>query len=379
MGGIHKSMGNMSVLSLKPGVKLLKDVYTPMGSLLFNKDKVLMPRDLDILAAFLVENVEVDETGIGATSTRGEQSNKEKKEVAKKPLDNAPASVREQVSAINTSSFIEEYEKMVKLIKNSYPSVLAAGIPIYEIRNQLESLIYYLKDYDLLSFSPRIVFDHDYVHHNAVLCALTSYKLAQWSGLPQKDWMQAAFAGLFHDIGNVKIDPTILYKPTSLTISEIEEMREHTKYGYQILKNVTAINDGVRLAALQHHEKVDGTGYPMRVELTKIHIYARIVGIADIYHAMTLNKAYRKGQSPYLVLEQIHTESFGKLDPELVLTFIRKVTEFHNGKMVRLSSDQIGEIVFSNDNNPTRPMVSVNGDIINLEQKRHLYIEEIIN
>ncbi|WP_438348341.1 HD-GYP domain-containing protein [Paenibacillus sp. FA6] len=372
-------MASMSVLSLKPGIKLLNDVYTPMGSLLFNKGKVLLPRDLDILVAFLVESIEVDETGKKGTPTEGRQLNREKTTITKKPSDSSSPSVSEQVSSINASSFVEEYEKMVNLIKSGYPSVVAVGIPIYEIRNQLESLIYYLKDYDLLSFSPRVVYDYDYIHHNAVLCALTSYKLAQWIGLPQKDWMQAAFAGLFHDIGNVKIDSSILYKPTSLTMSEIEEMREHTKYGYQILKNVTAINDGVRLAALQHHEKVDGTGYPMRVELTKIHIYARIVGIADIYHAMTLNKAYRKGQSPYLVLEQIHTESFGKLDPELVLTFIRKVTEFHNGKMVRLSSDQIGEIVFSNHNNPTRPMVSINGDIINLEQKRHLYIEEVIN
>ncbi|MNP15623.1 Cyclic di-GMP phosphodiesterase response regulator RpfG [compost metagenome] len=191
--------------------------------------------------------------------------------------------------------------------------------------------------------------------------------------------MQAAFAGLFHDIGNIKVDPSILYKPDTLTTGEIEEMRQHTKYGYHILKNITAVNEGVRLAALQHHEKIDGTGYPMHVNATKIHIYAKIVGLVDIFHAMTLNKAYRKRQSPYLVLEQIHTESFGKLDPELVQIFINKVTEFNNGTKVRLSNDQIGEIVFSNNNYPTRPMISVNGEIINLEQTRHLYIEEIIN
>jgi HD-GYP domain-containing protein (c-di-GMP phosphodiesterase class II) len=372
-------MANISVINLKPGAKLTRNVYTSLGTLLFHRGKVLLPRDIDILTAFIVEFVEVEDVGEKSLQTREQPLSKDKVVVAHKPIGNSSDSfVGEQSTLNKASSFFDEYEKMINLIRNGFSSVVAAGIPIYEIRNQLENLIHYLKDYHVLSFSPRVINDYDYIYHNAVLCALSSYKLAQWSKLPQKDWMQAAFAGLFHDIGSIKIDSSILYKPAPLTMSEIKEMRQHTKYGYQLLKNVTAINEGVRLAALQHHEKVDGTGYPMHVDSTKIHVYAKIVGLVDIFHAMTLNKAYRKGQSPYLVLEQIHTESFGKLDPELVQIFIKKVTEFHNGMIVRLSSDQIGKIVFSNTNYPTRPMVSVNGDIINLEQERHLYIEEII-
>lgn len=166
--------------------------------------------------------------------------------------------------------------------------------------------------------------DEDYNYHNAVLSALTSYKIAQWCGYPQKDWLQIAFAGLLHDIGNVKVDNSLLQKPERLSSSEIEEVRRHTTYGYQLLRNVTAINEGVRLAALQHHEKVDGSGYPLRMEGTQIHFYAKIVAIADIFHAMTLKRSYKKAQSPYLVLEQIVTESFGKLDPVIVQTFIQK-------------------------------------------------------
>ncbi|AJS60708.1 HD-GYP domain-containing protein [Paenibacillus sp. IHBB 10380] len=372
-------MTSVSIVDLKPGVKLVKSVYTPLGGLLFHKDKVLLSRDLDILKAFLVEYVEIGQLREKSVQTKEKVSNHTKVATIEKSIGNSSDSfVQNQSSSNSSSSFEEEYDKLVHLIKNAYPSVLAAGIPIYEIRNQLERVIHYIKDYSVISFSPRLLNDYDYMYHNAVLCALSSYKLAQWSGLPPKDWMQSAFAGLFHDIGNVKVDPTILHKPDSLTTSEIEEMQQHTKYGYQLLKNVTAINEGVRLAALQHHEKVDGTGYPLRVQSNMIHLYSKIVGVVDIFHAMTLNKAYRKGQSPYLVLEQIYSESFGKLDPKLVQIFIKKVTEFNNGVMVRLSNDQIGEIVFSNHNQPTRPMVSVSNNIINLEQQRHLYIVEII-
>lgn len=372
-------MTSVSILDLKPGAKLVKDVHSPLGGLLFQKEKVLLPRDLEILEAFLVEYVEIGQVGDKIIHTKEKASNERKLTVIEKvhTISSNPLA-QDQTALKSTTLFNEEYDKLINIIKGAYPSVAAAGIPIYEIRNQLDNVIQYIKDYSVISFQPRVLNNYDYMYHNAVLCALSSYKLAEWIGLPKKDWMQAAFAGLFHDIGNVKVDPTILFKPTALTVSEITEIREHTKTGYHLLKNVTAINEGVRLAALQHHEKVDGTGYPLGVQSSSIHIYSRIVGIVDIFHAMTLNKAYRKGQSPYLVLEQINTESFGKLDPKLVHTFIKKVTEFNNGVVVRLSNDQIGEIVFANSNEPTRPMVSIGQDIINLEQQRHLYIVEII-
>ena len=77
----------------------------------------------------------------------------------------------------------------------------------------------------------------------------------------------------------------------------------------------------------------------------KIHIYAKIVAVTDIFHAMTLDKFYRNAQSPYVVLEQIQLEAFGKLDPKIVQTFIQKVTALHSGTCVRLSNGTSGEIV----------------------------------
>src|SRR5690606_30313385 len=155
-----------------------------------------------------------------------------------------------------------------------------------------------------------------------------------------------ALAGLFHDIGNVRIDAAILEKPSKLTSAELEEMRRHTIYGYQILKTVPSINEGVKLCALQHHEKEDGTGYPLALKGDKIHPYAKFVAVADIFHAMTGNRTYKKPTSPYLVLEQLMTDSFGKLDPAIVQTFVTKVTQFNQGTVVKLNDSRIGEIIF---------------------------------
>lgn len=139
-----------------------------------------------------------------------------------------------------------------------------------------------------------------------------------------------------------------------------------------------AINEGVKLTAIQHHEREDGSGYPLGIKGDKIHLYSKIVAISDIFHAMTSDRYHKKAASPYLVLDQLFTESFGKLEPALVQTFIQKVTQFHNGVLVKLNDKRIGEIVFSDRANPTRPWVNVNGQIINLTMERSLYIQDVI-
>lgn len=364
-------MPYIAVGEVKPGSKIIKDVITPLGGTLFPKGKVLLPRDVEILQAFLVQQIEIE----------GSESEAKAGESAKTGGKAAPArsgALINESTLARSSVLYDEYDKMLALVKSCYRSAAAASLPILELRTQLEVLISHLKEYHVLKFTPRSLNEQEYNYHNAVLSALTSYKIAQWCGYPQKDWMQAAFAGLLHDIGNVKVDPMLLLKPDSLTEEEKEEVRRHTTYGYQLLRNVTAINEGVRLAALQHHEKIDGSGYPLNLEGTKIHDYAKIVAVADIFHAMTLERAYRKAQSPYLVLEQIMTESFGKLDPVIVQTFIQKSTELYSGTRIRLSDGRHGEIIFTDRANLTRPMVQVEGAIVNLATERELYIDEII-
>ncbi|PYE48710.1 HD-GYP domain-containing protein [Paenibacillus barcinonensis] len=368
-------MGLITLSEVKPGLKLGSDVQTLRGNVLLQKGKVILPKDVEVLRAFMIHQIDIEQDKVGAGS------NSSSKGAAASGTTVATEKSGERTGTLVSapvSTLQDEYEKMVILTKNAFLSSLAAELPVYELRTQLETLFGHLKQYNVLTFSPRAMKEHDYIYHHAVLSAITSYQLAQWLDLPSKDWMQVAFAGLFHDIGNNKVDPQILHKPSSLTAEEQEEIRQHTKYGYQILKQAKAINEGARLAALQHHEKVDGSGYPLHLTGTQIHIYAKIVAIADIFHAMTLDRIYRKAQSPYRVLDQIQSEAFGKLDPSIVNAFVQRSTQIHNGIRVKLSNNQIGEIVFSDRDHPTRPMVSVEGTIINLMQQRQLYIQEVL-
>ncbi|MFC5450653.1 HD-GYP domain-containing protein [Paenibacillus aestuarii] len=352
-------MPTVAVTQVRTGEKLGDNVTTKLGNTLFHKGKILTDRDIEVLKAFLISSVYIE----SRSSAEAEVGTEE----VKTAEGSAPP------------PFLAEYQNMLTLLKRLFH--LANGgqpLPIFDIRTRLEALIQHIDAYKVLTFVPKNSLLQDFVYHNSIMVSLTSYLLAKWHGLPQKDLMQIALAGLLHDIGMAKVDYAIVEKKNKLTVQEMDEVKQHTLMGYQILKNITAINDGVKLSALQHHEREDGSGYPLAVKGDKIHIYAKIVMIADIYHAMTSDRFYRTGQSPYLALEQLFTESFGKVDPTLVQVLINKLTQISNGTLVKLSDDRIGEIVFSDRSNPTRPWVNVNGQIVNLAVDRRLWIQDVL-
>lgn len=343
------------------GDRLNKDVQTALGSILMEKGRILNERDLEILQAFLIPTVDITREGADDLEIAEEEA----------AAGAAPA--------VKYNSLQQEFIQMEKLLKRTFMMVEAGmKVPVLELRNGLRTLLAFIDDYNMITFKPpNTVLKDEHLIRNSVLCALTSYLLAKWNKFPEKEWMQIAMAGLLHDIGNVKIDPNILNKTSRLTADEIHEIRQHTVYGFKLLENGTSLNQGVWLAALQHHERIDGSGYPMKVKGEKIHPYAKIVAIADVYHAMTSNRKHRKAKSPYLVLEELMAEAFGKLDPVYVQTFVEKATQFHLGAFVKLNDGRVGEIVFTDRNYPTRPMISIHGTVINLIQERELHIVEV--
>jgi HD-GYP domain-containing protein (c-di-GMP phosphodiesterase class II) len=343
---------------------LAKDVVTAQGGTLLRKGKVITARELEILQAFLIKHIELEKEESKSGEPKGDEASANRSHGAEEPK----------------SGLLRAYSESIAVLKKAFAD--AAGgraLPVFDIRSSLEQLLSYSSEYNILTFMPKRKTDEDSLFHSSVMSAMTAYLLAQWNGFSRKDWMQIALAGLLHDIGNAKIDRSLLQKSSSLTEAEREEIRQHPVLGYQLVKNIASLNEGVKLAVLQHHERMDGSGYPLGVNGSKIHPYARLVAIADVFHAMTLRKTYRDALSPYLVLEQIQQDAFGKLDASYVRTFIDKVTSFHIGTVVRLSDNRIGEIVFSDSQQPTRPWVSVAGTIIRLPTERHLHIQEVIS
>lgn len=373
------------VSQAKPGDRLDQDVRTMLGGVLMFKGRTLSVQDMEVLKAFMVKTVDVE--GEAELESAEAAIGKSAAVPAKDKSEDAPAEDREGSGAASNgkpAGFVELWMQTVQLLKNVFRTASMTKLPILELRQQMEWLLAHADQYSPLSLHPDIkelIADEeaDYLYHKSIAVALTSHLLGQWSGQPAKEGMQIALAGLLHDIGKTRVDEDIVNKQGALTDSERAEMNRHAHYAYDILRHAPGLNEGVKLGVLQHHERVDGSGYPLGVSGEKIHPYAKIVAVADMFHAMTLNRGYKRAASPYVVLEQLKEDSFGKLDPQLVSTFIQKVTHFQQGSAVQLNDGRVGKIVFTEERHPTRPWVSVDGQIVHLSEERQLWIEKVLN
>lgn len=359
----------VDVRKLTNGSKLAEEVYTSLGGLLFTKGTPLYEKEIEFLDAFMIKQVSVEDPHVDVGEPK--EPHVEEK-VAPNP--------KVTVNIIEKPSFQEHFNEAVMKLKNLMIRVQGGdNIPVMEVREVVSPILAQFQEQPQVLLSLRRYARMDsYAYEHAIAVGIISYMIAKWIKVPEKEWMQVALAGTLLDVGKAKIDRRILQKPGKLTHEEFEEMKKHTVYGYQIIKASHGLSEGVALAALQHHEREDGSGYPLGLPGSKLHLYSKIVAVADVYHAMCSDRVYQKAKSPYVVVEQLVQDSFGKLDPTIVHTFVDGITQFAVGTLVELSDGTIGKIVFTDKKHPTRPMVETGGHIVNLAESRHVSIVKVM-
>lgn len=174
-----------------------------------------------------------------------------------------------------------------------------------------------------------------------------------------------AMGAILHDVGKVKVPEEILLKPAPLTSKEWTEMRKHTLYGFQLLRGGDGVSSRAAHVAYQHHERSDGSGYPRALAGNGIHLFAKIVAVADTYDAMTSDRIYRKGVTPFAalkVIKELASEESGQLDKHVVDTFLANVVPYPPGSKVRLNTGEVGMVVGKGANSFDSVMVEVKYD-----------------
>lgn len=169
--------------------------------------------------------------------------------------------------------------------------------------------------------------------------AIYARELGKVIGFDEAKQREIYHAGLLHDIGKTTIPDNVLSKPSSLTTEEYNIIKTHSQNGYNILKNLSEI-PYVAIAALQHHERIDGKGYPNAICGDEIDLYARIISIADTYDAMTHKRAYRNELPLEKVMSELTNAKGTQLDWDLTEKFIELI---NNGSLP--NCDENGEII----------------------------------
>lgn len=203
---------------------------------------------------------------------------------------------------------------------------------------------------------------------------LICYIFAGWLKMDKADAELATACGLLHDVGKLLVSKDIIQKPGKLTHDEFEEMKKHPSTGYKLLRE-QAVKDAICNAALMHHERCDGSGYPLGLTEGKIDKFAKMVAIADVYEAMTSARVYRGPMCPFHVIEIFEDEGFQKYDVNFILTFLENIVNTYLTTPCRLSDGREGKIIFVNKHKLSRPTVQCGNEYINLSETPDLFIE----
>ena len=196
----------------------------------------------------------------------------------------------------------------------------------------------------------------EYTFKHSVDVATMSMIVAQKYGLDDKQVYEIGIAGLLHDIGKSKVPNEILNKAARLTDEEFAIMKQHSVYGYRILQSKEDLSMEIKLGVLQHHEKMNGKGYPMGITGDKIDLFARLISVSDIYDALVTERPYKKPFSPRDAVEMIMSMT-EELDITVMRCFLESVILYPVGTDVALSNGETARVVENVPNAVLRPKV----------------------
>ena len=216
-------------------------------------------------------------------------------------------------------------------------------------------------------------------YSHSVNVAIISRVCGMWMGIKDKKELDVlTMCGLYHDIGKSLIPHDILTKKGPLTPDEYGRMAEHPLLGYNLLSDVQ-IDRRIKLAALQHHERNDGSGYPYGLTKDFIGQFSKVVAITDVYDAMTADRCYRAGICPFEVIAQFQRQPPAKYDQNVLQVFLKNIAHSYIGTGVLLSDNSRGIITMVSDKALSSPLVKLDdGSFLDLRERTDMFIKACI-
>ena len=342
-----KNYRQISIKNIENGMIVASDVFDTSG-------KRLLAEGFEIKTAFKVRIllnqhnivfIKVKKEDINGSS---QQHTLVEKNTEVEDLKRAAFKINKnkQILKISLNKFIQgedmEAKEIESMVKNTI-SLFKNDINIFQIMQSV-------KDLDDITYS----------HCQNV--SLVSYSIGEWMELDDKDLEELALTGMLIDIGKIKVDTDVLNKEGKLAYDEFVEVKKHCIFSHEIIKEYDFISDRVKKAVLLHHERIDGSGYPLGLKGTDIPFFARIVAIADVYNALISHRPYRDKKTPFEAIRVLETEYMDKLDTSILYLFLRKIAENYIGQNIILNNGEEGEIVFIPKFNLSRPLIKMRKD-----------------
>lgn len=259
--------------------------------------------------------------------------------------------------------------RAISTIKNSFLSLngLDTASASYVLDQQSKEIVTIVdelllavtgNDEILTVLADAYLFD-EYLYQHSFQVTLYSIAIAKELGHSAEDLRLIAIGALLHDVGKTMVPKEILTKPGRLTHDEFEVMKMHARYGFDVLRNLHSISLLVAHCAFQHHERIDGSGYPRGLVDFEIHPFAKIIGVADVFDAVTTNRVYREKMLPSKGLAIVEAGAGTMYESKIVDALKKAVVHYPNGAILKLSDGRRGIVSKQDTVDPKLPQIRI--------------------
>jgi HD-GYP domain-containing protein (c-di-GMP phosphodiesterase class II) len=328
----------MPINMCQPGMRLAKNIYNDDGMVLLAVNVELTQRLLDRLFSYGIDYIYIEDARTNDI-------------------------IQQDVIQDETRS------KAVIEIRNTFKKVMEdsnkrGAVNYYDIGRNFRDVMKMIID-DLSAHDGAMVMlnnmnvKDNYLFQHSVNVSIYAIMLGISYGYSRDKLETLGLGALLHDIGKTKVPLGILRKPSQLTPDEFKEMKNHTTYGFNLLKDEPNIPLLSAHCALQHHERINGSGYPRGIQGGEINEFARWIGLVDSYDAMTTTRVYRRPLLPHEAMEQLFAGSGTMYDQSQIALFRDKIAIYPLGITVRLNTGEYGIVSKLNMSVPHRPTIRV--------------------
>ena len=239
---------------------------------------------------------------------------------------------------------------------------------IPRISDRIKQLIDMMKSSrDAILRYPEFVYpSENYMYVHSVNSAILALAIGELMKLPPHRMIELGLAALLHDIGMLKLPDAVYLKEGDLSDKEFQLIRAHTTLGYKILKGFS-VSEEIALAAEEHHERLDGSGYPKALSGDKINLYSRIVAVVCSYDAITSKRMFKTQSDGHTAVMELLKGRNKRYDENVIRSLIVCASAYPLGSVVLLSDESIGRVTKTNPESPRFPFVQV---LIDKEGKR---------